>query len=100
MPWNALGKRCAARIGRFGIASVSAVLELRRAFPAPEDRGVFADMNYAASAIEIRKRGILRDCRPTRRPNPPHGARPSEPSDLARAPSVLIFSFHNMQGLT
>ncbi len=29
--------------------------------PAPEDRGVFDDMNFAANAIEPRKAGTLRD---------------------------------------
>jgi hypothetical protein len=31
--------------------------------PAPEDRGVFDDMNYAANAIEPRKASTLRDRR-------------------------------------
>jgi len=45
-------QRCAARIVRFDIASVRAGLELRQMLPAPEDRGVFDDMNYAENAIE------------------------------------------------
>jgi hypothetical protein len=31
--------------------------------PAPKDRGVFDDMNYAANATEPRKEGTLRDRR-------------------------------------
>ena len=54
-------------------------------------------MNYVENAIEPDKPGILRDRRRSMKPpNSSHPARPSGSSNLARAPSALIFSSRNM----
>jgi hypothetical protein len=58
---------------------------------------VSVDMSYAENAIEPEKSGILRDRRPSMKPhNSSRPARPSGSSNLARAPSALIFSSRNM----